>query len=480
MSRKVTYGDIPRQRTKYLLNALLKFANYEVDNCENLAIKFSWINEKKLKIQAELNALEMLTEKCGQKLESWQIRDALTEYLNEKFLGILEDHRLNNQGKIRTFQITFWQRGHDILTNLRSFDQEWANKSKHQSPAIAAIFSSLDEEKQQDYQTYIKDYVKRPPLEENCLKVLQQEQSLLRIRAPHNSGKTRLVNWLVHHLKQDNYQPVIIDCEEEKATIDLSCEDLLLSICRTITQELKINESLLDKFWSRPGTPAQKTRRYLEEYVLQPSANPLVFVFEKFDTILETETLGNEICGILRSWHERRSPPWRKLRLIIIHSTEFYSNYDFYASPLIGVGYVASLSDFNAEQVLSFAQVNGINWTLSDVNKVMNLVGGNPYLIKLILVKLQEGNSLEKVLDDALQGREPFQSHFFLLMRYLKSNANLRNIFRQILQKKALTPAQMKGESVQFLERLGLIDKNYDTLEVRCNLYQVYFDDLLD
>jgi len=480
MSRKVTYGDIPRQRTKYLLNALLKFANYEVDNCENLAIKFSWINEKKLKIQAELNALEMLTEKCGQKLESWQIRDALTEYLNEKFLGILEDHRLNNQGKIRTFQITFWQRGHDILTNLRSFDQEWANKSKHQSPAIAAIFSSLDEEKQQDYQTYIKDYVKRPPLEENCLKVLQQEQSLLRIRAPHNSGKTRLVNWLVHHLKQDNYQPVIIDCEEEKATIDLSCEDLLLSICRTITQELKINEYLLDKFWSRPGTPAQKTRRYLEEYVLQPSANPLVFVFEKFDTVLETETLGNEICGILRSWHERRSPPWRKLRLIIIHSTEFYSNYDFYASPLIGVGYVASLSDFNAEQVLTFAQVNGINWTLSDVNKVMNLVGGNPYLIKLILVKLQEGKSLEKVLDDALQGREPFQSHFFLLMRYLKSNANLQNIFRQILQKKALTPAQMKGESVQFLERLGLIDKNHDTLEVRCNLYQVYFDDLLD
>ena len=480
MSRKVTYGDIPRQRTKYLLNALLKFANYEVDNCENLAIKFSWINEKKLKIQAELNALEMLTEKCGQKLDSWQIRDALTEYLNEKFLGILEDHRLNNQGKIRTFQITFWQRGHDILTNLRSFDQEWANKSKHQSPAIAAILSSLDEEKQQDYQTYIKDYVKRPPLEENCLKVLQQEQSLLRIRAPHNSGKTRLVNWLVHHLKQDNYQPVIIDCEEEKATIALSCEDLLLSICRTITQELKINESLLDKFWSRPGTPAHKTRRYLEEYVLQPSANPLVFVFEKFDTILETETIGNEICGILRSWHERRSPPWRKLRLIIIHSTEFYSNYDFYASPLIGVGYVASLSDFNAEQVLSFAQVNGINWTLSDVHKVMNLVGGNPYLIKLILVKLQEGNSLEKVLDDALQGREPFQSHFFLLMRYLKSNANLRNTFRQILQKKALTPAQMKGESVQFLERLGLIDKNYDTLEVRCNLYQVYFDDLLD
>ncbi|NCR42977.1 MAG: hypothetical protein GPJ09_01000 [Microcystis aeruginosa SX13-01] len=471
---------MPRQRTKYLLNALLKFANYEVDNCENLAIKFSWINEKKLKIQAELNALEMLTEKCGQRLELWQIRDALTEYLNEKFLGILEDHRLNNQGKIRTFQITFWQRGHDILTNLRSFDQEWANKSKHQSPAIAAIFSSLDEEKQQDYQTYIKDYVKRPPLEENSLKVLQQEQSLLRIRAPHNSGKTRLVNWLVHHLKQDNYQPVIIDCEEEKATIALSCEDLLLSICRTITQELKINESLLDKFWSRPGTPAHKTRRYLEEYVLQPSANPLVFVFEKFDTILETETLGNEICGILRSWHERRSPPWRKLRLIIIHSTEFYSNYDFYASPLIGVGYVASLSDFNAEQVLSFAQVNGINWTLSDVNKVMNLVGGNPYLIKLILVKLQEGNSLEKVLDDALQGREPFQSHFFLLMRYLKSNANLRNTFRQILQKKALTPAQMKGESVQFLERLGLIDKNYDTLEVRCNLYQVYFDDLLD
>ena len=480
MSRKVTYGDIPRQRTKYLLNALLKFANYEVDNCENLAIKFSWINEKKLKIQAELKALEMLTEKCGQKLDSWQIRDALTEYLNEKFLGILEDHRLNNQGKIRTFKITFWQRGHDILTNLRSFDQEWANKSKHQSPAIAAILSSLDEEKQQDYQTYIKDYVKRPPLEENCLKVLQQEQSLLRIRAPHNSGKTRLVNWLVHHLKQDNYQPVIIDCEEEKATIALSCEDLLLSICRTITQELKINESLLDKFWSRPGTPAHKTRRYLEEYVLQPSANPLVFVFEKFDTILETETLGNEICGILRSWHERRSQPWRKLRLIIIHSTEFYSNYDFYASPLIGVGYVVSLSDFNTEQVLSFAQVNGINWTLSDVHKVMNLVGGNPYLIKLILVKLQEGNSLEKVLDDALQGREPFQSHFFLLMRYLKSNANLQNIFRQILQKKALTPAQMKGESVQFLERLGLIHKSCDTLEVRCNLYQVYFDDLLD
>lgn len=485
MPRKVTYGDIPRQRTKYLLEALLKYANYELDDCDNLPLKFNWINEKELRIQGELNALETLTEKCGQRLSPWQIRDALNEYLNEKFLGILEDHRLNKQGKIRSFKLTLWHQGYDISSNLIVFEQEWNKKSHYQSfqpssSPLSVSLASLKRVTNNDYQVDLQDYVERPPLENNCLNILKQEQSLLRIRAPYNSGKTRLVDWLIEHLKQDHYQPIIIDCEEEKTTINLSTEDFLLAICRTITQELNLNETPLDKFWKRMGTPAHKARRYLEEYVLKPSNNPLIFVFEKFDTILETNHLGNEICGILRSWHEKRSQPWRKLRLIIVHSTEFYANYDFYSSPLMGVGYVVSLSDFDQNQVLTLAKLNQINWTLSTVKTVMNLVGGSPYLLKLILTQVQEGKPLETILDDAIQGRDPFQSHLRLLMRYLQNNNLLTPTFQQILHNKSLTSAQLKGESVQFLERLGLITRKADTVEIRCRLYQLYFQDLFD
>lgn len=485
MARKITYGDIPRQRTKYLLEALLRYANYELEDCDNLPLKFNWINEKELKIQGELNTLELLTEKCGQRLSSWQIRDALSEYLNEKFLGILEDHRLNKQGKIRSFKLTLWHRGYDISSNLSVFDQEWQKKSYSQSvqpssPALPLASPSLETVTSHNYQVNLQDYVERPPLEKNCLNVLKQEQSLLRIRAPYHSGKTRLVDWLITELEKDNYQPIIIDCEEEKTTINLTTEDFLFAICHTITQELNLKEATLDKFWKRTGTPAHKARRYLEEYILKPSKNPLIFVFEKFDTILETNNLGNEICGILRSWHEKRSQPWRKLRLVIVHSTEFYANYDFYSSPLMGVGSVASLSDFDQNQVLTLAKLNQINWTLPTVETVMNLVGGNPYLVKLIITKIQEEIPLETIFEDAIQGRDPFQSHFRLLIHYLQNNDILIPTFQQILHKKTLTSAQLKGESVQFLERLGLITRKADRVEIRCHLYQLYFQDLFN
>ncbi|HEY9605024.1 MAG TPA: hypothetical protein V6C85_25695, partial [Allocoleopsis sp.] len=58
---KPHYGSIPQKRAKRLLEALLAYANYELENCEHLPIKFNWHKENELVVETQVRFLEELT-----------------------------------------------------------------------------------------------------------------------------------------------------------------------------------------------------------------------------------------------------------------------------------------------------------------------------------------------------------------------------------------------------------------------------------
>lgn len=124
------YGLVAQERAKRLLEALLAYANYELENCEHLQIKFNWHTENELGVETQVRFLEELTNKDAYpgRLTKDQIKYAL-KYCFKGFLGILRDNRVGARGLHSwNFTLTLWHRRQDKEENLKQFDLEWSRR----------------------------------------------------------------------------------------------------------------------------------------------------------------------------------------------------------------------------------------------------------------------------------------------------------------------------------------------------------------
>ncbi|MEG3958054.1 HEAT repeat domain-containing protein [Microcoleus sp. herbarium2] len=141
---KVTYGSTLKGRAKRLLEALLAYVNWELEDVGGISLSHRWQDETtkqpKLVIETQLRTLEFLTtkDKHEGKLTKPQIRQALNEHLKD-FLHILEDNRSKTQGKEEWhFTLKLWSK--DTQKNLEQFEIEWERlrpeKSKQQEKTL--------------------------------------------------------------------------------------------------------------------------------------------------------------------------------------------------------------------------------------------------------------------------------------------------------------------------------------------------------
>ncbi|HEY9829930.1 MAG TPA: hypothetical protein V6D26_05080, partial [Stenomitos sp.] len=122
---KESYGPKLQERTKRLLEALLAYANYELENADCLPIKFNWINENELVVKTQVRFLVELTQLDSDdgKLNTEHIKEAIHRLED---LKILKDNRPGNKGwHDWYFTLTLWHSRHDKTANLKRFDEEW-------------------------------------------------------------------------------------------------------------------------------------------------------------------------------------------------------------------------------------------------------------------------------------------------------------------------------------------------------------------
>jgi len=143
---RATYGSQVKARVLRLFEALISFVNYELDNCDNLDLRFNWQNEDsanpKLVVKTKLRVLEVLTQndKYDGQLTKTQIREALLRMGD--FLAILEDNRVHDRGSEDWhFTLTLWSKNNKA-ENLKLLDKEWERrrpgKSKLQEASATA------------------------------------------------------------------------------------------------------------------------------------------------------------------------------------------------------------------------------------------------------------------------------------------------------------------------------------------------------
>jgi transcriptional regulator with XRE-family HTH domain len=328
-------------------------------------------------------------------------------------------------------------------------------------------------------------YIERANTEAQCYTELIQPGALIRIKAPQLMGKTWFIEKVLAQVSQDeSYQRLDIEIDRQALT---SLEDFYQWFCAVASEGLELPVQL-DTYW-KGLTPNGDITNYFQKYLLKQIADAqqsLILVLDKVDRVFESTAIANAFCELLRGWHEQpikgnaqNRRLWRKLRLVIIHSTEVYGSLDINYSPLGSVGIDFKLSEFNQNQVQELAQRYQLFWGETEVLKLMNLVNGHPYLVHLAISKVSRQSALlDQILNEAHTEVGIYADHLRQLAISLERSPELKNLYTEIVI--ANKPMPLKSVQAFKLDSMGLIQikpspAGENLAEPRCRLYGDFF-----
>ncbi len=318
-------------------------------------------------------------------------------------------------------------------------------------------------------------YLEREGIESLCYGAITKPGALIRIKAPTLMGKTSLIARIFAQTKPQKSRAVYLDLGSVERGIITNLDRLLLWLCLMVGRQLKL-ENRLNDYWDTEilGSNDNCTI-YFEEYLLPTIDGPLILGLDAVDRIFPHTEVVEDFFGMLRSWHEKGkiSPQWKQLRLIIAHSTECYIPLDINQSPF-NAGIPVELLEFNGQQVNNLAHLHGLSWHDSQINQLMNMVGGHPYLVRLALYEISLGKlTLEQVLQEAPTEAGIYSNHLRKHLEMLQKMSELAEGFQKVVASDE--PVELDSIQIYKLHSMGLVHQQDNRVSPRCNLYYEYF-----
>ncbi len=256
-------------------------------------------------------------------------------------------------------------------------------------------------------------YIERPPIESICDETILQPGSLIRIKAPQKMGKTWLTNRILEQAKKHNYQTASMNLLDADTTDFQDLDKFLRWFCRGVGRELNVPKEILHEYWDEEDSSNVNCNIYFEECLLPKVTEALVLCIDNIDLIFP-HPIAEDFLGLLRSWHEtaKRKNLWKKLRLIVVHSTEVFIRLNTHQSPF-NVGKNIELPEFNLEQVRQLTEIYELNLQAEQVIQLTDVVGGHPFLLDRALsyLKNHQDLTLSELLEKAPTNAGIYRSH---------------------------------------------------------------------
>ncbi len=197
------------------------------------------------------------------------------------------------------------------------------------------------------------------------------------------------------------------------------------------------------------------------------------------DRVFKYPKISLDFLSLLRSWHERAKIgiDWKKLRLVMVNSEEVYIPLDINQSPF-NVGMPVRLSEFTTEQVLELATRHGLNLSDEQVRTLMKMCGGHPYLIRVALYIIAQGEmTLREFLQVAPTEEGMYTEHLRRHLLNLEDNSQLLIAMRRlVLEEKVI---QVGSREAFKLASMGLVKFQGNEVLPLCELYSIYFRERL-
>jgi AAA-like domain len=326
-------------------------------------------------------------------------------------------------------------------------------------------------------------YVERPPVESRCYQEINKAGALIRIKAPTQMGKTSLMVRILDRARKeigDRVYTVPLSLQRADKAIFNDLDRFLRWFCASIARKLQLSRQV-DDYWSDTFGSKSNCTAYFEDCLLQEINAPLVLALDGVDEVFLHPEIADDFFSLLRSWYEEAAygesgnPLWQNLRLIIVHSTEVYIPLDINQSPF-NVGLAIELHPFTREQVLDLSQRYGLNLSGDELDRLMQLVAGHPYLIQQALYHLaRQDLTLEQLMQTAATDAGIYSNHLHRHLSHLQEHPQLASACDRVI--KSATPVELEQNFKFKLYSMGLVNLQGDRVVPSCELYRQYFRD---
>lgn len=323
-------------------------------------------------------------------------------------------------------------------------------------------------------------YIERPPIEQKCYDAIVQPGALIRIKAPQKMGKTLLLEKILEHSRQQGYETVKLDLKLADSSTLTDLKTFLHWLCVNVSDSLDVKE-LVDEYWQESLGLNTSCTRYFQRYLLSNIDSSLVFAIDNFERLFEYANIFSEFCLLLRSWYEtakqgdRMGKIWKKLRLVVVNSTEAYPTLDINRSPF-NVGLAIELPEFNQQQVEEMAKLYELGGYFGEegLSQLIKLVGGHPYLLNEAIANLKnQETSLEELISLAPTEQGIFSYHLRQQLKSLQSDSQLKEGYAKVIT--VDKSVQLNPEITFKLHSLGLVKIVRNDCIASCDLYRQYF-----
>ncbi|MEO0490611.1 MAG: AAA-like domain-containing protein, partial [Cyanobacteria bacterium J06659_2] len=315
-------------------------------------------------------------------------------------------------------------------------------------------------------------------IEADCFEEIMQPGALIRIKAPRQMGKTSLMARILNHAQSQGYQAISVSMQRADREMFADLNKLLRWLCARVGRRLKRLDELND-YWHESVGIKDRCNDYFFECLLEEIEEPIVLALDEVDLVFPHREVADDFFGLLRSWYEAArygdwgSELWAKLRLVVVHSTEAYVPLEINQSPF-NVGKNVELPELTLAQVQDLAHRYDLPFGEAEVNGVMALVGGHPYLLRKGFYHLRRQDlTLTELLETGPTEAGIYSDHLRRHLLNLKRYPGLATACREVVRRSR--PVDLEADVAFKLESMGLIRLQRNEATPRSSLYQQYF-----
>lgn len=328
-------------------------------------------------------------------------------------------------------------------------------------------------------------YIERPPIEMRCCDEVMRTGALIRIKAANQMGKTSLMLRILAHAKQNStdtegekVQTVALSLQRADQSVFTDLDRFLRWFCAAVTRKLRLAHDIND-YWSNIFGSKGNCTSYFEDCILPEVDGVLILALDQVDQVFLHAEIADDFFTLLRSWYEEAAygesgnPLWRKLRLIIVHSTDVYIPLDINKSPF-NVGLAITLREFTLHQVSDLAYRYGLRLSDAELANLMQLVAGHPFLVQQALYHLaQQEITLHQLIQTASTDAGIYCNHLHGHLRSLQEYPQLAAAYDRVIKTSA--PVELEQVFAFKLHSMGLVSLQGNQVVSSCDLYRKYF-----
>lgn len=317
-------------------------------------------------------------------------------------------------------------------------------------------------------------YVERLADHEARSYVLQSGVTI-RVKGSRQIGKSSLLIRLLDYATSNEYSAIYVDFQvfdlEQMVDLDI----LLKSLADQIAENLFVPD-LKRHYWEESFGAKGKMNRFMVDYVLSNATKPIVLLLDEVDRIFSFDKYRNDFFSLIRYWHNRRAYDelWENLNIVLGYSTEAYLFIEDLNQSPFNVGQEFILADFSRDLVVELNERYGQPLQNDeDIDEMMGLVGGHPFLIQKIFYTLRTTSSpLDEILSQSAKGHGIFDDHLRRYLWWLNDFPELKNVLNSVIKYNEC------NDELQFsmLRSAGLVKgSSYKNVQARCELYAIFF-----